>query len=284
MTDNARAAGLMTLSMALFALEDAFLKHLSMRLPVWQLLVMSGGTGCLAIWAAMARRGQRMWSRKLLHPVVLARGLGEAIGAVAYLTALAVGDLATASAVLQLLPLTLVMGAALFLGEQVGWRRWASVGLGLAGVLLIIRPGMAGFQPAALWALIGVAALTLRDLATRRIPADIPSGMVSGSAYAAVVPAGLLLALFSAPPVLPALPEWGSFAGALVLGVTGYIAMVAAGRIGEASAVAPFRYTRLGFALLVAVLAFGERPDAPTLIGAALIAAAGGYAMWREAQ
>lgn len=285
MTENGRAALLMIVSMALFALEDAFIKHLSVRIPVYQLLAMIGALGLLIFWARLLWHGQRMWTVSILHPTVIARNMGEVIGAIGYVTALSIGELAAASAILQMLPLTLVLGGALFLGEKVGWRRWSSVILGFIGVLLILRPGTEAFQPAALWALLGVAALTMRDLATRRIPQNIQSDQLSASAYGAMVPGGLLMGLFiTAPPVLPGGTEWGYLAATMIIGVVAYSTLVAATRLGEASAVAPFRYSRLGFALIVAVIAFGERPDWPTLAGAAIIAASGGYAMWREAR
>lgn len=284
MSDNGRAALFMTASMAMFAVEDAFIKTLTDSLPVGQLMAMTGLMAMLVFWARLARRGLALWTRDLLHPMVILRNLGEVIGALSFVTALAVGELAVTSAILQVLPLTLVLGAALFLGEKVGWRRWASVAVGFAGVLLILRPGTAAFHPSMLWALLGVAGLTLRDLATRRIPRGVPSDQLSASAYGGMVPAGLLLgAVAGQGAVAPGPLEGALLAGTVVFGVLGYATLVAASRLGEASVVAPFRYTRLGFALLVAALVFGERPDLPMLLGAGLIALAGGYAMWREA-
>ncbi|SCY35188.1 DMT family transporter [Paracoccus tibetensis] len=285
MTENTRAALLMTAAMALFAMEDAFVKTLTASLPVPQLLAMTGAAGMVVFWLRMKRRRQPLFSAALLHPMVMARNLGEVVGAFGFVTALAWGDLAVASAILQVLPLTLVMGAALFLGEAVGWRRWLSVAVGFAGVLLILRPGAAGVEPSALLAVVGVAGLTLRDLATRRIPPGVPSDQLSASAFGAMVPAGLALTLASGTAiVVPGTFDTALLAGTVLFGVLGYAALVAASRLGEASVVAPFRYTRLAFALVVAAVVFGERPDALTLAGAALIAAAGAYAMWREAR
>ncbi|WP_265499875.1 DMT family transporter [Paracoccus beibuensis] len=284
MSENGRAAMFMIGSMAMFAIEDAFIKTLTGGMPVWQLLAMTGVLGTGVFWMRLSRRGGRLWTRQLLHPMVVLRNLGEVIGAVSFVTALAIGELASTSAILQVLPLTLVLGAAVFLGEKVGWRRWASVAAGFAGVLLILRPGTAAFQPAMLWAVAGVAGLTLRDLATRRVPRDVASDQLSASAYAAMVPAGLILgAVGGQGAVLPDLLQMFLLAGTVVFGVLGYATLIAASRLGEASVVAPFRYTRLGFALLVAAVVFGERPDLPMLFGAGLIAAAGIYAMWREA-
>lgn len=283
--DNARAAGLMTASMALFAVEDAFIKLLGAGMGVGMLLIVTGLPGMTIFWGRLRMRGQRLFTRDLLRPVVLLRTLGEIVGAIGFVTALARGDLASTAAILQVLPLALVLGGAVFLGEAVGWRRWLSVLAGFAGVMLILQPGTQAFDPVMLWAVIGVAGLALRDLATRLVPAQLPSDLLSGAAYGAIVPAGAALAViqsesFAAPNPL----QWAFVAGTVIFGVSGYAVMVAALRMGEASMVAPFRYARLGFALIVAALFFGERPDAATLAGAGLIAAAGGYAMWREAR
>ncbi len=285
MTDNGRAALFMTASMAMFAIEDAFIKALAQAMPVWQLLAMTGILGMTVFWLRLARRRQPLWTRALLHPMVVLRNLGEVVGAISFVTALAIGELSSTSAILQVLPLTLVLGAALFLGEKVGWRRWASVVVGFAGVLLILRPGTAAFQPAMIWALLGVAGLTMRDLATRRVPKGVPSDQLSASAYGAMVLGGLALGLASGQSAVAVDPwQLGLLGGTVIFGVLGYATLVAASRLGEASSVAPFRYTRLAFALFVAAVVFGERPDLPMLLGAGMIALAGGYAMWREAR
>lgn len=280
---NLRAAGFMVGSMAMFAVEDAAIKTLTMRLPVGQVLATLGVLGLGIFWAVLARNGGRMWTRHLLLRPVVLRNLGEAVGSIGFTSALALTDLSSASAILQALPLALVMGGALFLGEKVGWRRWTAILVGFAGVLLIIRPGAAGFQPESVLALIGVAGLAVRDLATRRMPVDVQSHQLSASAFGSLIPAGLLLAWgLGTPLVVPTGGEALWFLGCIAVGVMGYAMMVAATRVGEASLVAPLRYVRLVFTLLIAVAVFGERPDALTLAGAALIVGSGGFAMWRE--
>ena len=275
----------MVLSMGLFALEDTFLKLLGLRLPSGQVLMMAGTLGLVLFWALMAARGLRLWTRDLLHPLVLARNLGEGLAAMAFLTAITTGDLSSASAILQALPLTITLGAALFLGEPVGWRRWLSVAAGFAGVLIIVRPGAESFQMASLLAVLAVAALTLRDLVTRRIPARISSDALTASAFGAVAPAGLALYLLQGQGALvPAPLEFGYMAGAALVGLTAYLAMVVSMRLAPIAAVAPFRYSRLVFAIMIGIGIFGERPDALTWIGAAIIVISGSYAMWREAR
>lgn len=269
--------------MLMFAIEDAAIKALGTRVSAGQIVMVLGIFGLPIFWTLLAREGHSMWNRNLLLPAVLLRNLGELIGALCFVSALALTDLASASAILQALPLALVLGAALFLGERVGWRRWLAIGAGFVGVLLIIRPGTAAFQPASMLALIAVVALAMRDLATRRMPRHVPSHQLSGSAYGVMILGGLGLSIAQGElPVWPSGPEMIGFAIAILVGALGYGMMVRATRVGEASAIAPFRYTRLVFALVLAMLIFRERPDAMTLVGAAIIVAAGSFAMWRE--
>lgn len=280
---NLRAAVLMVASMALFAIEDAAIKMLSVTLPVGEIIAVLGLMGFLTFWGLLARDGGRLVTRDLMRPVFLLRAGGELVGTLGFVSALALTPLASASAILQVLPLALVLGAALFLGERVGWRRWLAIGAGFAGVLMIVQPWTAGFQPLSLLALVGVVGLAARDLATRRMPPHIPSHQLSAVAFGVLIPAGLALAAVQGTPLLrPGGTEAMLFATAAGFGILGYAAMVLATRVGEASMIAPLRYTRLVFTMILAVTVFAERPDALTLLGAAIICGAGGFAMWRE--
>lgn len=283
-SENFRGATFMVLSMAFFAVEDMFIKLLSVELPVAQILATLGFLGFLSFAAILKIRGGRFWSRHLMRPIVLLRNLGEILGSVGVVFALALSDLSSVAAILQALPLAIALGAAVFLGEPVGWRRWTAISAGFFGVLMIIRPGFAGFEPASLAALMGVFGLALRDVATRRIPRYIHSDQLSASAFGALVLAALVVGPIMGQPLVP--PDLNHillFAGTLIAGVGGYALLVTATRIAEASSVAPYRYSRLLFALIIAFVVFQERPDTLTLTGAAIIMLSGGYTMWREA-
>lgn len=282
--ENLRASGLMVLSMALFALEDMFVKLLSSHLPVGQIVMILGGFGGLVFWALLIARGKRLFTRNLLRPAVIIRNAGEVIGTLGFVSALALTELSSASAILQALPLVIVLGAAVFLRESVGWRRWMAILAGFAGVLLIVKPGAAGFSPLSLLAVVGVIGLALRDLTTRGIPSTVPSNQLSASAFLALVPAGAVLMGLTETAFVPvSLMDVLRFMACVAFGVAGYALLVMATRVGEASVIAPFRYSRLVFALIIAVVVFGERPDAMTLVGSAIIVGSGSYAMWREA-
>jgi drug/metabolite transporter (DMT)-like permease len=218
----------------------------------------------------------------MILPIFL-RAIGEMFGAITFVSAFVLTSISSASAILQATPLVVTLGAAVFLQEPVGWRRWSAILVGLCGVLLIIRPGMESFSVLSLLAVAAVLLLALRDLATRRIPKTISSMQLSFLGFAATIPAGLVMMLAQRQP-LEALDatNWAYISAALSIGLFAYYAIVAAMRVGDVSFVTPFRYARLLFALVVGVVVFNESPDTLTLTGAAIIVASGIYTVWRE--
>ncbi|MGJ8546706.1 MAG: DMT family transporter [Sulfitobacter sp.] len=281
--DNIRGAVLMVLAMLGFAIEDMFIKLIGNRLPVGQILLVLGTGGAVIFGAAAVARGDRLWSPQFLSLPVILRGLGEVIGTMAFVSAIVLTPISSASAILQATPLVVTLGAALFLGETVGWRRWSAIGVGFVGVLMIIQPGTDSFSPLSLLALLGVFGLALRDLATRKTPASVTSMQLSFLGFAVMIPASpLMMFATSSAYIMPAAQDWGLLALALSIGVFAYYGIVAAMRVGEVSFVTPFRYTRLVYALVIGVTVFGETPDAMMLLGAAVIVASGVYTVLRE--
>ncbi|WP_171122312.1 MULTISPECIES: DMT family transporter [unclassified Ruegeria] len=270
-------------SMAAFALEDMFIKHLSTSVPTGQIMIVLGvSCGFLFTGMSLVTR-KRIFDPLAWQPLPMARAGAEAFGAVTFVTALSLVELSTVAAVFQAMPLAVTMGAALFLGEHVGWRRWSAIGIGFVGVLMIIRPGLAGFQPESLFVVATVVAIAARDLITRKLDARVASSVVALQAYVAIALAGAALMVLSAQPVAPLQTgQVGPYLGAIGFGVLAYYAIVTAMRIGEASALTPFRYTRLVFSIAAGMLMFGERPDVMTLAGASLIILSGMYTFIRE--
>ncbi len=283
--ENLRGSLLMTAAMLGFAIEDMFIKFLTASVPLGMVLVYLG-TGGAVVFAILALlRGDKLMSRDLLAKSVVIRNTGELVGTVGFITAIALTPLSSASAILQATPLVVTLGAALFLGEQVGWRRWSAILAGFAGVLLIIRPGFDAFEPFSLFALMGVLGLAVRDLATRTVPRAITSLQLSAYAFAITVPAGFGILAFTGDVMrLPQGLEWLLIGAAIMVAVLAYAAIVAAMRMGDVAVITPFRYSRLVFALIFGVTFFGEEPDALTLAGSALIVASGIYTFWREAR
>ncbi|MEP5632903.1 MAG: DMT family transporter [Tateyamaria sp.] len=281
--DNLRGAFVMVLAMLGFAIEDAVIKLLAGALPVSQIIGTLGIASAVLFAGICRAQGRPLWSRDFLTPAVILRNVAEAVGALGFVTAIALMPLSSASAILQTGPLLVTLGAALFLGEPVGWRRWAAIVVGFGGVLLIIRPGTENFDWNSIYAVIGVIGLAIRDLAIRRIPAQISSMQLSMLAFLSLIPAaGILLITNGDTLVSPSLGQWGLLASIVGIGALAYFGITYASRIGEISFVVPFRYSRMVFALVIGMAVFNENPDALTLLGGAIIIGSGLYTLWRE--
>lgn len=287
MTENLRGSLWMCCAMLGFGLEDAFFKAATGTGGV------SAGMGtvqfgllAMLLYAAYARRaGVPVWSAEYLRRGLLIRTGFEVVGRAFFALSLAYTPLSTTSAILQAAPLVVMLGAALVLGERIGPRRWAAMAVGFAGVLLIVRPSPAGLEANAVFALLGMLGFAGRDLMTRMAPLHVHPAQLGVLGFAVVTCAGL--AILATEPGAPRLPAaWPALllCGTAVCGVLGYTAMTFAMRTGEVGVVAPFRYTRLIVALILAYIVFGERPDTLTLAGAALIVGAGTYSLLRDAR
>ncbi|MDW3222145.1 MAG: DMT family transporter [Paracoccaceae bacterium] len=281
--DNFRGAAFMVLAMLGFAMEDMLIKLMAVDLPVGQIVGMLGLGSAMLVAGILIAQGQPLFTRAMLTPAIGLRAIGELIGTLGFVTAIALTPLSSASAILQATPLFVTLGAALFLQESVGWRRWSAILVGFIGVLLIIRPGMATFDWLSLFALQGVIGLGIRDLATRRVPKETSTLQLSFLAFLVLIPAaGVFMWINESSLVALSRSNWVYFAIATLIGIFAYYGIVAAMRIGEVSFVTPFRYSRIVFALIVGVFVFGERPDAWTLLGATIIVGSGLYTLWRE--
>lgn len=281
--ENLRGSLLMVASMLGFALQDMVMKGLSASLPVGEILLMLGGLGGSVFAIATWISGRRLTERALFTFPVLLRSLCEPATAILYVSALASIPLAQASAIQQATPLAVTMGAALFLGEKVGWRRWTSIVIGFIGVLIALRPGV-DFSIMALCAVFSVFWLGVRDVVTRKVPHTVSSLQLAAFGFLAIIPAGFFgLWLEGRSFVAPTQAQWGGISAAVLFGVAGYYMLIASVRIGEISVITPFRYTRLIFALILGWLAFHETPDTATLIGGAVIVGSGLYVLYRQA-
>ena len=281
LSPNLRGSLLMVGAMAGFAVEDMFLKFAARSLPVGQILMIFGGAGMLAFAALTKMRGERVFHPAILSRPILIRAVFEVMGRLFYTLAIAYTALSSASAILQATPLVVVAGAALIFGERVGWRRWAAILVGFAGVLIILRPGLEGFTVASLLAVAGTIGFAGRDLATRAAPPVLSNLQLGVYGFAMMVPTGAVLLMFFGDAVMPDLVASGQLLAATVVGVGAYYALTAAMRMGDVGVITPFRYTRLVFALILGVALFGERPDGYTLIGSAIIVASGIYTLIR---
>ena len=280
--ENIRGSILMILAMAGFAVEDMFIKAASQSLPVGEILILFGLGGTIGFTLLAARRGEGPYSPAIFCRAVVAKAVCEVIGRLGYTLALALTPLSSASAILQATPLVVVAGAAAIFGERVGWRRWAAICAGFVGVMVILRPGMSGFVPASLFAVVGTLGFAGRDLATRAAPPALSNMQLGIYGFFMLIPTGAGILAFTGGAVWPSAPAGGALLAATVVGVGAYYALTAAMRIGEVAVVTPFRYTRLVFAILLGAAVFAERPDGATLLGSAIVIGSGIYTLLRQ--
>lgn len=272
----------MTAAMAGFAIEDLCLKAAARDVPVGQVMVVMGLVG-MATFALLSRRaGEPAFPRAVLSRAMLIRSVCEIAGRLFHALAIALTTLSATSAILQATPLVVIAGAAVLFGERVPLSRWIAVGVGFLGVLLILKPGLSGFSALSLLAVAGTIGFAGRDLATRAAPRGLSNRQLGTLGFAMLALAGALILGRTGGA------HWPDAKGAVLIaatagfGITAYHALTAAMRTGEVSAVTPFRYTRLVFALALGALFFAERPDAATLAGAALIVGAGLFGLTRR--
>jgi drug/metabolite transporter (DMT)-like permease len=282
LSENLRGALFMMVSMAGFTLNDALVKLAAEQMNLGQVMLVRGLFATTLIVLLAWHRGALSAPRLVFHPMVALRAGGELSATVFYLLALQNMPIANVSAVLQALPLAVTMGAALFFGERVGWRRWTAIAVGFTGVMIIVRPGFDGFNAFALLALLSVAFSALRDLTTRRLPEHVPSLLVSVATSVVVTLCGacLIAPLGGWTPMNAG--DFGLLATAAVLLLFGYQFIIMSMRTGDISFIAPFRYTSLLWAIVLGYLMFGDVPDMAMIVGSIIIVGSGLYALYRE--
>lgn len=272
----------MAVAMAAFTMNDSITKAVSAEINFGEVMLVRGLFATAFITAlTFHQRAARSLRTLFVQPVAL-RLVGEIGGTISFMAAITKMPLANTLSIFQALPLAITLGAALVFGEPVGWRRWLAIAAGFIGVLIIVRPGAAGFTQYSLLALISVAFCSLRDLATKQIPARIPSLFVTLLMTVMVTVTGAVILFPLGGWTPPSVRALALMALAAVLMLTGYQCMILALRSGDISAVAPFRYSALLWAMLLGYLVFGDKPDAPMVTGASIIVGSGLYAFYRE--
>jgi drug/metabolite transporter (DMT)-like permease len=284
LSDNLRGALYMNAAMAAFAVSDAAMKVLLTHVPLFQAIALRGVLTILglAVLVKIMGGGQFTVPRGDRAAVAL-RSLFEFLAAVTFIGALSQMPLPTLSAIMQSVPLAVTLAAALVFGERIGWRRLTAIGVGACGVLLIIRPGTAGFDVWSLLALACVATVVVRDMATRKIGRGVPSVTVAFWSAVTVTALCSLIAPLQ-DVVVPTLRDAGLMLFCAVLLIVGYITVVSGSRIGEVGFVAPHRYSTLVWTLALGWIVFGFWPDALTLTGAAIVVGSGLFTIWRESR
>lgn len=272
----------MTLAMAAFTMNDAGVKTILGEINGGQIMLVRGALSALLIMVIARFSGGLPPLRDMLRPMVLLRLLFECGATVTFLAALSHLPLSNLAAIMQSLPLAVTLGAALFLREPVGWRRWSAIIIGFIGVLVIIRPGAEGFSSAAIFALMAVCCAAGRDLATKRIHGSVPALAVSLVTTVGIALLGgvLIEPMGGWKPFTPT--SFAIIALTAVLLLIAQQTLVIAMRTAEISFVAPFRYTGLIWGILLGFAIFEEGLDFAVLIGGAIVIVSGIYSFYRE--
>lgn len=263
-------------------LNDTLVKIATGSIGIGQIMLVRGIFATALIVVLVWRLGHFQPPRRLASPAIICRVVGEIGGTIFYLIALAHLPIANVAAVFQALPLAVTMSAALFFGEKVGPRRWLAIAVGFIGVLIIVRPGMEGFNAYSTYVLACVVFCAIRDLATRRISAEIPSTFIVLLTAAAVTLCGGALIPLTGGWEPMTMPLLAVLITAAVLVLAGYQFIIQSMRIGDISFVAPFRYTALLWAIAAGYIVFLNVPDIPMLIGSFVVVASGLYTLYRE--
>lgn len=265
-----------------FIFNDALIKLSGESLPLGEAVFLRGSFAIVLMTCAAWYTGALAHMRNVLHPAIGLRIIGETLATLFYLAALFHIPIANNTAILQVLPLIVTAGSAIFLGDTVGWRRWSAVAVGFCGVLLIVRPGLEGFTIWSLSALVGVCFMAVRDLSTRRIPAEIPTFAV---ALASIIGTTCLVGPIMAPFevwILPSATTLLLLVGSAMFILVGFVFIIIAMRSGEIAVVAPFRYSIVIWAIILGIVIWGEIPDTLTLAGIGILIATGVYTFLRE--
>ena len=279
---NSKGIILMLISMASFAVGDTFVKISGAFLSPAQIMffLIAGG---LIIFAIIAKfKGESLLDRRACSSVLLIRYCAEMVGLVAMIIGLTKIPLSVVGTVTQASPILVAAGAVIFFKEVISWRRWTSIFIGFVGVVLVIQPGGQNLDYAVIWAVVALIAFSIRDLVTRLTPPDIPSSSIATFTMIAAFPFTTAWVFLSGEKFFPPEMDWAVVSSMIILGSFGYLLLITSLRLGELSAIMPFRYSRIVFLLVLGFLVFGERPTASMLIGATLILISGVYIMWRE--
>jgi len=276
-----RAVAWMLIAVACFSLMDAGMKQLSASYPILQVTFLRGAASLpfVLVWV-LATAGPRSLVPRhwVLH---LLRGVLGMVMIGCFVYALRSLPLSTAYTIYFVAPLLIAALSVPLLGEHVGPRRWIAIGIGLIGVLVVLRPGVGGIISfPGLMVLLAATAYALAAITVSMLTrTDTPQSMVVWFLVIMAVGAGLL-----------AIPDWqplqlghaALIAGMGLAGAGGQVALTRAFQLGEASMIAPLEYTGLVWVIGWDLLFWGVLPDQVTWLGAAIIVASGLYLLHRE--
>lgn len=281
-SNNQRGIVAICACMTAYTVNDVLVKQILQTYPSGEAIFVRGLVSALLLGAAALWLGHGPAMRASMSWRLVLRSLCDGLSTAAFITALAHMKLANVAAILQIAPLLIILLSVLLYRETVGWHRWAAVGVGFIGALLVIKPVPSELD---IWAVVGAGsalAAAMREIQTRRIGRGTPALVVAFWGAVGITLCGSVFATAE---------EWRAFEGgdlvklliaSVFIGIAIYLLAVAY-RDVDLSVVTPFRYSYLLTSAVGGFLAFGEWPDSWTVVGAALIVASGIYTLHREA-
>lgn len=283
MTDqNLRLGAMLMIATSFaFAMQDGISRHLASEYNVYMVVMIRYWFFAAFVMAVAARKGGGLRAAvKTRYPAIqIFRGILLAAEICVMVTAFTILGLVESHAVFTCYPLLIAALSGPVLGEKVGWRRWAAIGVGFLGVLIILEPGYRVVSPAALIPLLAALMFALYGLLTRYVARGDRSAVSffwTGISGAVVMTA---VGVFHWEPMSGA--DWVWMAILCCTAATGHWLMIRALEVAEASAIQPFAYLQLVFASALGMFVFGEVLEPNVAIGAAIVVAAGLFTLWR---
>ncbi|MEX0309099.1 MAG: DMT family transporter [Tateyamaria sp.] len=267
-----------------FASQDGISRHLAAEYNVFMVVMIRYWFFAALVISVAARKagGVRAAAQTQQAVVQGLRGLLLAAEICVMVTAFTVLGLVESHAVFAAYPLLVAALSGPILGEHVGWRRWAAIGVGFVGVLFILKPGLGVFDPAAIIPLASAIMFAVYGLLTRYVARDdstATSFFWTGTSGAVAM---TCVGVWFWEPM--SATDWGWMGALCLTGALGHWLLIRTYEVAEASAVQPFAYFQMVFAALVGITVFGEVLEVNVIIGAAIIVAAGLFTLWRERQ
>ena len=278
---SAALAGILFMLAAvfLFAFNSAAGKWLVAKYSVGEFLLLRSSMTLVLLLPLIWRAGWHVFAHAPRPGMQLLRVVLSSLEIAMFFWAVGYMPLADTTTFYLAGPIYVTALSVVLLGERVGWRRWAAVLVGFCGVVIALRPSAASVTLPALIALGGSMIYALLMITTRMLRETDQTVLMTTQLLGS-----LLFAAVMAPFgwVAPALPDLMLLAGIAVLQVVSLFCSVRSLQLADASVVAPYQYSLILWSVLFGWQVFGEVPDAYTMIGAAIIVAAGLYIFWRE--
>jgi drug/metabolite transporter (DMT)-like permease len=265
----------MVIATGSYVINDTLMKLATEGLPPYEVLFLRGCAGLIWGLPLMLVLGYGRQLPLVFERRVLARNLAETAAILCYVVALANMPIADASALGQITPLLVLLGASILFREKIGGVRMALIGVGFIGAIMVAQPTMQGISIYAVLALANAVLCAVRDLAGRRIAAEVPGMIVAMSAIIVVLIGAGAMHLATEQWVAPQAQHLLLLAGAGLFLIFGHFFIFMAYRVGPTGVVAPFYYFFTFWAVLSGLVVFGQFPNLLAISGIVLVVAAG---------